>query len=152
MSDGDVSCIAPVRRRASFQSLSNAPRWSSFVESATKPLRLTPFVKVQNPLRLPREKTLQRANLLWFYLFGFEALPAQAGCTFWMAHFTKCPRCFFSFTSKRASRHSRAHFFNSSTSKIAPGLRRFWHFDLKTCFAPQLRDFSETLFPRLLEA
>ena len=96
MSDGDVSCIAPVRRRASFQPLSNAPRWSSFVESATKPLRLTSFVKVQNPLRLPREKTLQRANLLWFYLFGFETpFPLKPGALFGWLTFQNAPDVFF---------------------------------------------------------
>jgi len=113
MSDGDVSCIAPVRRRASFQPLSNAPRWSSFVESATKPLRLTSFVKVQNPLRLPREKTLQRANLLWFYLFGFETpFPLKPGALFGWLTFQNAPDVFF-LSLRNALRATAAHTFST---------------------------------------
>ena len=42
-------------------------------------------------------------------------------------------------TWKRASRHNRMHFFNISTSKSAPDLKCFVHFDLEMCFAPQHR-------------
>ena len=43
------------------------------------------------------------------------------------------------FTCKRASRHNGVHFFDISTSKRAPTLRCFAHFDLQMCFAPQRR-------------
>ena len=41
------------------------------------------------------------------------------------------------FTSKCASRHSTVHFFNISTSKSAPRLVCFAHFDLEMYFALQ---------------
>ena len=48
--------------------------------------------------------------------------------------------CFFlnSLTWKCASRHSRVHFFNMSTSKSAPGMGCIVDFDFEMCFAPQL--------------
>ena len=42
-------------------------------------------------------------------------------------------------TWKRASRHSVIHFLNISTSKSAPRLTCFAHFDLEMCLAPQRR-------------
>ena len=42
-------------------------------------------------------------------------------------------------TWKCASRHSRVPFFNIGTSKMAPTMRCFVHFDLQMCFAPQRR-------------
>jgi len=42
-------------------------------------------------------------------------------------------------TWKCASRHSRIHFFDISTSKSAPTLRCFVHFDLEMRFAPHRR-------------
>ena len=42
-------------------------------------------------------------------------------------------------TSKCASRHNGVHFFEISTSKNAPNLMCFVHFDLEMCFAPQRR-------------
>ena len=42
-------------------------------------------------------------------------------------------------TSKCASRHNGVHFFDISTAKRRPTLRRFVHFDLEMCFAPQRR-------------
>ena len=42
-------------------------------------------------------------------------------------------------TCKCASRHSRAPFFNIWTSKMAPRMWCFVHFDLQMCFAPQRR-------------
>ena len=49
-------------------------------------------------------------------------------------------RQFFTLlTSKRASRHNGAHFFDMSTSKSSPTQRCFVHFDLEMCFAQQCR-------------
>ena len=42
-------------------------------------------------------------------------------------------------TWKCASHHNGVHFFDISTSKSAPTLRCFVHFDLEMCFAPQRR-------------
>jgi len=47
--------------------------------------------------------------------------------------------CFVHLTWKCASRHNSVHFFNTSTSKSAPRLWCFVHFDLEMCFAPQWR-------------
>ena len=47
---------------------------------------------------------------------------------------------------KCASRHSGVHFFDITTSKSAPRLRCFVHFNLDMCFAPQRR----ALFPRMV--
>ena len=71
-----------------------------------------------------------------------NALRATAACHFstselprWLRH-----RQYFSiFTCKCASRHSRVPFFNIWTSKMAPGMWCFVHFDLQMCFAPQRR-------------
>ena len=48
------------------------------------------------------------------------------------------PGVFHMLTSKCASCHN-VHFFDISTSKSAPELRCFVHFDLEMCFAPQRR-------------
>ena len=42
-------------------------------------------------------------------------------------------------TSKCASNHNAAHFFNMSTSKCAPSMWCFYHADLDICFVPQRR-------------
>ena len=42
-------------------------------------------------------------------------------------------------TSKFASNHNAAHFFNMSTSKCAPSMWCFYHADLDICFVPQRR-------------
>ena len=47
--------------------------------------------------------------------------------------------------SKRASRHSSVHFFNSSTSKGAPSTKQFPIFDLEMCFTPQRRALFQQL-------
>ena len=46
--------------------------------------------------------------------------------------------CLF-FTWKCASRHNGVHFFDIATSRTAPKLRCFAHFDLEMCFALQRR-------------
>ena len=57
-------------------------------------------------------------------------------------NFKKWPRsavCLHILTYKYASRHSRVAFWNIWTSKMAPALRCFVHFDAQMCFAPQRR-------------
>ena len=66
-------------------------------------------------LALPRETTSQRPKVARTYGL-FNILP-----------------------SKCASRHNGVHFFDSATSKSAPKLRCFAHFDFEMCFAPRWR-------------
>ena len=49
------------------------------------------------------------------------------------------PGVFNILTSTCASRRNGVHFFDISTSKSAPTLVCFVHFDLQMCFAPQRR-------------
>ena len=77
-------------------------------------------------------------------------------CTFWLGYVLRAttartfstsqlPKVFWAgyvlyiLTWKRASRHSSVHFFDISTSKSAPRLTCFVHFDFEMCFAPQRR-------------
>ena len=46
-------------------------------------------------------------------------------------------------TCKCAFRHSRVAFWNIGTSKMAPGMWCFVHFDLQMCFSPQPRGILE---------
>ena len=71
-----------------------------------------------------------------------NALRATTACTFWRSQLRKVVRTWcvlFILTSKCASRHNGVHFLDSSTSKSAPKVRCFVHFDLEMCFAPQGR-------------
>ena len=71
-----------------------------------------------------------------------NVLRATTACTFSTTQLPKVvrtPGVFNILTSKCASRHNGAHFFDISTSKSGPTLRCFVHFDLEMCFAPQRR-------------
>ena len=73
-------------------------------------------------------------------------LRATAACHFWTSQLPKWLRrwgVFYIFTYKYASRHSRVAFWNIGTSKMAPALRCFLHFDLQICFSPQRRGILE---------
>ena len=76
---------------------------------------LLTFGKVQNPPRLPCETTSERPKVV------------------------RACGVFHILTWKCASRHNSAHFFDISTSKSAPRLTCFLHFDFGMCFAPQRR-------------
>ena len=97
------------------RSSSNVPRLPSFLEMLQNPHVLLTFEKVHNPLRLPRE-TISEPPKVVRALGVFNML-----------------------TSKCASRHNGVHFFDISTSKSAPSMVCFVHFDLEMCFAPQRR-------------
>ena len=59
-------------------------------------------------------------------------------------NFKKCPETLSVLnvlTCECASHHSGAQFFDIRTSKSAPGMRCFVHFDLWMCFSPQQRAF-----------
>jgi len=98
------------------RSSSNVPRPPLFLEMPQNPHVLLTFGRVENPSRLPHKTTLQRPKV---------ARTCGVLCI---------------LISKYASRHNGV-----STSKSAPRLRCFVHFDFELCFAPQWR----TLFERL---
>ena len=97
------------------RSSSNVPRLPSFLDMLQNPHVLLTFGRVENPLRLPHKTTLQRPKV------------AQT-----------CGALYI-LTSKCASRHNGVHFFDVSTSKSAPRLKCFVHFDFDMYFAPQRR-------------
>ena len=95
------------------RSSSSVPRLPSFFEMLQNHHVLLTFDQVHNPLRLPRETTLQLPKVVR----ACGALKI--------------------LTSKCASRHKGVHVFHISTFKRAPELRCFVHFDFEMCFAPQ---------------
>ena len=97
------------------RSSSNVPHLPSFLEMLQNPHVFLTFEKVRNPLRLPRETTSERPKVV------------------------RTPGAFNILTSKCASRHNSAHFFDISTSKSGPKLKCFVRFDFDMCFAPQRR-------------
>ena len=115
ISDEHVSCTAPATKMNLCRSPSKVARLPSFLEMLQNPRVLLTFDKVHNPLRLPRETTSERPKV------------GQACGAFHIS------------TLKCASRHNGVHFFDPSTSKSGPNMRRFVHFDFEMCFAPQLR-------------
>ena len=71
-----------------------------------------------------------------------NVLRATTACTFSTSQLPKVvrtPGVFNTLTSKCASRHNGVHFFDISTSKSAPTMVCFVHFDLEMRFAPQRR-------------
>ena len=76
---------------------------------------LLTFDKVHNPLRLPRETTSERPEVV------------------------RTCSAFNILTSKRALRQNSVHFFDISTSKSALSPSVFYILDLEMCFAPQQR-------------
>ena len=75
-----------------------------------------------------------------------NVLRATAACHFWTCELQKVVRTrqFFSiFTCKCAFRHSRVQCLHIATSKMAPPLWCFVHFDLQMCFSPQPRAIFE---------
>ena len=72
-------------------------------------------------------------------------LRATAACNFSTSQLPKWlrPCVFHILTYKYASRHSGVQFLNIATSKMAPGMWCFVHFDLQMCFSPQPRGILE---------
>ena len=73
---------------------------------------------------------------------------ATAAYTFSTSELTKVLRTrhvLYIFTSKCAFRHSGVQFFDIWTSKSAPKLTCFVHFDFTMCFSPQRRAFFRHL-------
>ena len=103
------------------RSSSNIPRLPSFLEMPQNQHVLLTFGKVQNPLRLPRKATSEPSKVV------------------------RARGAFNIFTWNRALRHNCVHFFDMSTSKSAPRIVSFVHFDFEMCFVPQ----HSTLFQHL---
>ena len=112
-----------------------------------EPLQLSHACHATNcSLRLPRRTTSEPSKwsevFLTFWLGN--VLRATTACTFSTSQLPKVvwDRQFLTLlTSKCASRHN-------STSKSAPTLVCFAHFDLEMCFAPQrLCNFSSLIWP-----
>ena len=75
-----------------------------------------------------------------------NVLFATAACNFWTSQLPKWLRpcgVFHILSCKCAFRHSRVAFWNIGTSKMAPPLWCFVHFDLQMCFSPQPRGILE---------
>ena len=114
------------------------------VETATKLHVSFAFGQVQNPLCLPRKRhpNVQKCSEPSVFLHTWlrNVLRATTVCTFSTSQLPKVvrDRQFLTLlTLKCASRHNGVHFFDISTSKSAPKLRCFVHFDFEMCFVPQ---------------
>ena len=86
------------------------------------------------------KKWSETVSFLRFWLEN--VLLATAACNFSTSQLQKVvrDRQFFTIlTWKCASRHSGVQFFHIATSKSAPSLQCFTHFDVKMCFSPQRR-------------
>ena len=123
---------------------SNVPRLTSFLDILQNPHVLLTFEKVHNPLRLPRETTLnvqKWSDTEVFCAFWLRnVLLATTACTFSTSQLPKLVRqwcVLYMFTSKCASRHNGMHFFDISTSKSALRPRCFVPVHFEMCFAPQ---------------
>ena len=97
------------------RSSSNVSRLPTFLKVQQNPHVLLSFDKVHSSLRLPREITSERPNVV------------------------RTRQFFALLDSKCASRHNGVRFFDISTSKSAPNLVCLVHFHLEMCFAPQRR-------------
>ena len=148
------------------RSSSNVTRLPSFSEMLQNPHVLLTFHKVHNPLRLPRKTTSEPSKVVRACV-AFNILTSKFASRHNGVHFSDMSTsksgpskgvemCFtfsssqlpkvvrpwcalYILTSKCASRHNGVHFFEISTSKNAPNLMCFVHFDLEMCFAPQRR-------------
>ena len=90
------------------------------------------------------KKWSEPVSFLRFWLEN--VLRATAACNFWTSQLPKWLRpcgvlCIL--TCKCASRHSGMQFLNIATSKMAPPMWCFVHFDLQMCFSPQPRAIFE---------
>ena len=82
------------------------------------------------------------AELFFFGILSWKCASRHNGVHFFDISLPKVVRScgvLYILTSKCASRHNCVHFFDSATSKSAPELRWFVHFDFQMCFAPQRR-------------
>ena len=100
---------------------------------------MSPIV-VKLSRHLNRQKMSEPLVLLTFWLRN--VLRATTACTFSTSQLPKVVQewcALYILTWKCASRHNGVHFFDISTSKSAPTMVCFVHFDFEMCFAPQRR-------------
>ena len=127
------------------RSSSNIPRLPTLLKLPQNHHIFLTFDKVHNPLRLLRETTSERQKVVraWCFVhFDFDMCFATTVCIFSTAQLPKVLRhwnVLYILTWECALRHNGAHFFESSTSKSAPALVCFAHFDFQMCFAPLRR-------------
>ena len=146
------TCFAP-ERRALFQQL-NFQKWSVhealckfWLENVLHTTTACTFLTSQFP------KVVWEWCVLGTLWLG-NVLRATTACTFSTSQLPKVVRTCGALrilTWKQASCHSGIHFFNSSTSKSGPYMKRFVNFDLKMCFAQQQRAlFSTSQLPKVV--
>ena len=136
-------CFAP-QRRAIFGHV-NFKKWPESVVFST--FWLTNMLRATaacNFWTSERPKCLRRWGV--FYILTRKYASRHSGVQFLnSAELPKWLRpwgVFYILTYKYASRHSRVAFWNIWTSKMAPRMWCFQHFDLQMCFAPQRRAIS----------
>ena len=100
---------------------------------------LTALMNMSLVLRLPREMHLAISSAYVPRLPSFLKLLQNAHVLPERTKVLPTPQFFRLLTSKCASRHNGAHFFDISASKSGPNLVCFAHFDLEMCFATQRR-------------
>ena len=157
ISDEHVSCTAPATENASLQILFKCPTPAIVFGNATKPSR---FCSLLTKSTIPcachakRHLNVQKGSepLVFLTCWLRHVLRATTACTFSTSQLLKVLRSWgvlYILTSKCASRHNGVHFFDISTSKSAPELKCFVHFDLEMCFAPQRRAIFHLSFGQL---
>ena len=145
----NMSLVLPLPRDMHLcRSSSNVPHLPSFLEMLQNPHVLLTFGKVQKSLAPATRNDASTSKSgcsepgVFCSCWLRNVLHATMPCTFWTSHLPKVLRAWCVlrvFTSKCASDHHGVHFFHITTSKSAPALRRFVHFDFEMCFAPQRR-------------
>ena len=111
------------------RSSSNVPRLPSVLEMLQNPHVLLTFEKVHNPLRLPRETTLESPKV------------------------ARTCGAFHILTSKCASRDNGVHFFDIATSKRWPEAVNGLHFCLRNVLrATTACTFSTSQLPKVVRS
>ena len=142
------SCTAPATENSSWQILFKCPTPAIVFGNVTKPSRFAKIWQGAQSLAPDTKKGIWTSkgapnpSLIVLHFWLRNVLRATRACTFSTSQLPKVLRtwcAFYILTSKCASRHHGVHFFDSATSKSAPELRCFVHFDLEMRFAPQRR-------------
>ena len=105
------------------RSSSNVSRLPTFSKLLRNPHVLLSFDKVHNSLRLPREMTSERPNVVrtrqFFALLDSKCASRHNGVRFFVSSTSKSVPTLWCFVH---SRRNGVHFFDISTSKNAPTL------------------------------
>ena len=143
---------APAAENACYQILFKCFAPAIIFEHARKPLRFAHFsISCASHQKKTSESRKVFRTRQFFALLTWKfgnVLRATTTCTFSTSQLPKVfgPWCaLYILTWKCASRHNGVRFFDITTSKSAPTLVWFVHFDFQRCFAPQ----RHTLFRHL---